>query len=169
MLPPTEDIFGHRASEYAVNHDLELGPRLGFGKDGYVYSTTGAAGGPTAIKVFGNERAYQQELACYRRLREHSVTAVQGLHVPQLIDSDDRLFVIEMTIVRPPFLLDFASALLDPPPEFPEEVQQQWHEEKEEQFGKRWQDVQLILATLQGRYGIYFLDVTPRNIRFEDE
>ena len=40
---------------------------------------------------------------------------------------------------------------------------------KREQFGaQRWEHVQLVLAALRGRYGIYLLDVNPGNITFAE-
>ena len=74
--------------------------------------------------------------------------------------------VIEMTIVTPPFLLDFAGAYLDWPPDFSPEVMDQWHHDKAEQFGKRWKEVQNILAMLTEQSDIYMLDVNPGNIMF---
>lgn len=75
-----------------------------------------------------------------------------------------------MTVVEPPFLLDFAGGYLDESPDFPDEVIEQWHEEKVEQFGRaRWERVQLVLAVLRGRYGIHLLDVNPGNITFDKD
>jgi hypothetical protein len=42
-----------------------------------------------------------------------SIVDVAGFAVPQLIHHDDRLWVVEMGIVSPPFVLDFAGAYLD--------------------------------------------------------
>ena len=47
------------------------------------------------------------------------------------------MWVIEMTVVTPPFLLDFAGAYLDWPPEFSSEATEYWLHEKQEQFGTR--------------------------------
>ena len=81
---------------------------------------------------------------------------------------DDRLLIIEMTRVSPPFLLDFGGAYLDDPPEFlPDELaRQQWDTEKREQFESNWPKVQAILRELESRYGIQLADVNPGNIRF---
>jgi hypothetical protein len=97
-----------------------------------------------------------------------SVTTVQGFNVPELIAFDDGLLTLEMTIVRRPFVLDFASAYLDRRPEFPEDVWATWEEEKKEQFEARWRAVHEVLAAFE-RLGIYLLDVSPGNIGFLDE
>ncbi len=76
----------------------------------------------TAIKVFALSDRCRRECEVYARLRLAGIRMVAGHSLPELLDIDDRLGVIEMTIVRPPFVLDFASAALDHPPEFPEEV-----------------------------------------------
>ena len=82
--------------------------------------------------------------------------------------SDDRLLIIEMTRVSPPFLRDAGRAYLDDPPEFlPDELaRQQWDTEKREQFESNWPKVQAILRELESRYGVHIADVNPGNIRF---
>ena len=73
-----------------------------------------------------------------------------------------------MTIVRRPFVLDFAAAYLDRRPEFPEDVWTTWEEEKESSLRTRWPAVQEIVAAFE-RLGIYLLDLSPGNIGFLDE
>ena len=75
---------------------------------------------------------------------------------------DDHLLIIEMTIVRRPFVLDFGGAFLDKAPDF-SEVMADWRAEKFEQFGDRWPAAESILRQLE-RYGIYVIDVNPNNI-----
>jgi hypothetical protein len=61
-----------------------------------------------------------------------------------------------MTIVRPPFVLDFADARLDEPAaDFSEEVLAQWEEDRAEIFGEKWTEVKRILAELE-MLGIYW-------------
>jgi len=81
---------------------------------------------------------------------------------------DEEFRAIEMTIVRSPFLLDFADALLDEAPDFSEDVLRQWEEDKTEIFGERWPEVTRILAALQA-FGVYLLDINPGNISFPEE
>ena len=89
------------------------------------------------------ERLYQRERDVYLRLRSQSIVEVAGFAVPQLIHHDDRLWVVEMGIVSPPFVLDFAGAYLDRRPDYPDDVMEEWQAEKLEQFGEeRWQIVQ---------------------------
>lgn len=96
-----------------------------------------------------------------------AVTTVLGFNVPQLVGSDDELRVLEMTIVKRPFVLDFAGAYLDARPEFPEDVWTEWEEEKREQFEARWPAILEVLAAFEA-LGIYLLDVSPSNIAFLD-
>ncbi len=70
-----------------------------------------------------------------------------------------------MEIVTRPFVLDFADAYLDKPPDYPDEVLAEWRTEKKEQFGDRWPEVELILLSLE-RYGVYLVDVSPGNVAF---
>ncbi len=101
------------------------------------------------------------------RLRERDVGDVAGHTVPRLINADDKLLVIEMTIVSPPFLLDFGDAVLDAAPEFPVDVIEEWHAEKTEQFGEaRWDRVVTVIGILRAVHGIHLLDVNPGNIMF---
>lgn len=165
MAEPSD--IDQRASLYAARHGLRIDRQLGYGKDGTVFSTVLPAGDATAVKVFERQDMYARELAVYWRLGEHGVTEVHGHNVPQLIASNDELLVIEMTVVAKPYLLDFADARLDAAPEFPDDVIEQWHEEKIEQFGAElWQRAQLVMATLRGSYGVFLLDINPGNITF---
>ena len=73
-----------------------------------------------------------------------------------------------MTIVTPPFVLDFAGARLDFPPDFSDEIWDDWEAEKREQFGSRWPEARGVLAALE-EFGIYVSDVTTRNIMFRSQ
>lgn len=161
----SRDDIQQRASTYAGRRGLTLERQLGYGKDGSVFATNL----PSAVKAFFRSDVYAKELACYQRLAEREVEEVRGHAVPRLIASDDDLLVIEMEVVSPPYLLDFADAYLDFAPDFPEEVWEQWHEDKAEEFGERWDDVQRVLAFMRGHYGIHLLDVNRGNITFADE
>jgi len=98
-------------------------------------------------------------------LQAAGVTDVRGFNVPQLIRFDDKLLIVEMTIVVRPFLLDFAGAYLDAPPEFSEQIWHEWELQKREQFEDRWPIVQAALAALE-ELDIYMVDVSPTNIAF---
>jgi len=100
-------------------------------------------------------------------LREAGVTEILGFHVPQLIRFDDSLQVFEMSIVTRLFVLDFAGAYLDLPPEFPDEIWEEWETEKREQFETRWPIVLSVLAALE-KFDIHMIDVSPSNVAFLD-
>jgi hypothetical protein len=163
----SEEDIDQRASRYASRRGLRLDRQLGYGRDGIVFSTALPTGDATAVKVFRRAAAYRRELAAYRRLRDNAVVEIEGHDVPELIAHDDELWVIEMTIVTRPYLLDFADAYLEGAPEFPEDVIEEWYKEKVEQFGEaRWEKAQSVLATLRGQYAIHLIDITPGNITF---
>lgn len=63
-------------------------------------------------------------------------------------------------------MLDFASAHLDAPPDFPEEVWEEWRADKAEQFGEKWEIVDALFGTLRIG-GIYRLDPSPTNLQFD--
>jgi len=167
MAPSFEDIE-RRASRYAQRRGLELGPRQEAGKDGIVFWTLGSPDGPTAVKALRRSDLYKRELACYRRLDERGVGQVCGHSVPQLLGHDDELLVIEMTIVTKPYVLDFAGAYIDDPPEFPPYVMEERHAHWAEVFENRWPAVQAIIAHFR-RYGIHLLNPSPGNIAFEGD
>ena len=72
---------------------------------------------------------------------------------------------LEMTVVAPPYVLDFAGAYLDFPPEFSDEIWADWERKNQEQFGADWPMAQMILGELQD-FGIHMHDPSPSNIRF---
>lgn len=156
------------ARAYASQSRLQVAERLGSGVHGIVLVTeNNAQAGKTAIKVHRAREAFRRERGVYERLQQAGISEILGFNVPQLIRCDEGLLVIEMTVVGKPFLLDFAGAYLDAPPEFPEEIWTEWEAEKVEQFGARWPKVLEVLAKLE-HYDIYMLDVSPSNIAFRD-
>jgi hypothetical protein len=155
-----------RVEEYCRRKGLTLADRLGFGVHGSVFSALNQSNGNTiAVKAHERERFYLRERNIYRRLKEFTVTTIGPAEVPQLIGFDDELWVIEMTIVTRPFVLDFAGAYLDFPPEYSEEIMAEWEADKVEQFGSRWPEVQAILRELES-YGVFMSDVNPGNVSF---
>lgn len=150
--------------EYARERGLEFEEQLGAGFDGVVYSTTSRS----AIKALRFELLYQRERDVYLRLQERNVTYVSGFAVPKLIRFDDRLWVVEMSTVNPPFALDFAGAFLDRPLVFTQDELIEWEAEKQEQFGERWPRVRSLMSAFRG-LGIYLGDVKPGNITFANE
>lgn len=148
-----------RMQQYAADRGRVVLASLGAGYDGQVFSTSAA----TAIKVFSFEKLYRRERDVYLRLLEHDLFEVCGCRIPQLVDIDDTLAIIEMDIVKPPYVLEFAGAYLDQAPDFPEDVMREWLDAKEEQFEDDWPLVQSIMATLSA-YGVHLADVKPGNI-----
>src|SRR5437762_1113461 len=133
------DELLRRAREYTHRNGWALGDELGCGVHGIVFATERQPEkehpvGRSAIKVHQREADYRRERDVYFRLKEHNVTTIRGCHVPQLLHYDDHLWVLEMTMVSRPFVLDFAGAYLDEAPDFSDEVLADWQAEKQEQF-----------------------------------
>lgn len=167
-----KEDFLRRGQEFAQPRGLKIGDELGSGVHGSVFLTesqpeTARSGPQSAIKVFHREGDYRRERDVYLRLQEHAISTLRGCHVPRLLDYDDTLWIIEMSVVSRPFVLDFAGAFLDSAPDFSDEVLADWRAEKQEQFGARWAEVQAILRDLEG-YGVFMVDVNPGNISFAD-
>jgi hypothetical protein len=147
--------------QFAGRQGIVLESPLGSGWDGSIWATNRQS----ALKAFRYRPGYERERDVYKRLKQQGIERIRSCHVPSLLQADDELLVVEMTIVQPPYVLDFAGARLDHPHEFPDDVWDQWNEEKREQFGNDWPEVQRIIAAFE-RYKIYLSDVHPRNICF---
>jgi hypothetical protein len=154
------------AEAYAARHQLRLIERLGFGIHGIVYLVEGNSElGTAVLKAHFGREAYRRELSIYERLAELGVTHIRGFEVPCLLGSDDESWVLKITVVMPPYVLDFAGAYLDFPPKFSDEIWEEWIRKNEEQFGADWPMAQVILGDLED-VGIHMLDPSPSNIRF---
>jgi hypothetical protein len=149
-----------RLEAYAHDSQTSLGRKVGFGASGTVFETLRNS----AIKAHDTEASYERERNAYLRLRRRGVREICGCRVPTLIDCHDVLLVIEMTIVMPPYLLDFGAAYVDQRPDYSPETVAEAEEETAERFGDDWPAVQRIRATLAGM-GIFYYDAHPGNIR----
>jgi hypothetical protein len=161
-----EDI-AEKAEAYATRRGSHLAGRLGFGIHGIVFTIEGnAQRGVAALKLHYAEEPHFRERDVYERLKEEGVLEIRAFRVPQLIGFDDELLALEMTVVKPPFVLDFAGAYLDFAPEFSDEIWEEWIRKNEEQFGANWSTAQMILDDLKD-LGIHMHDPSPSNIRFK--
>ena len=153
---------------YAAERQLQIAIQLGSGKDGIVWAAQHETDPvKVALKAHRHVEFYLRERDVYERLKQKDISEVSGFNVPELRGFDDRRQIIEMTIVRRPFVLDFAGAYLDARPEFSEDVWTDWEAEKSAQFEDRWPMVQKILDSFE-ELGIYLLDVSPANIAFRE-
>jgi hypothetical protein len=122
--------------------------------------------------VLRRVEGYRRERDAYLRLREHGVLKVLGHWVPQLLGHDDRLGVIELWIVAPPYVLDFAKVRFDEPLEevfHAEVLEERWAYWQSLFEPDQWPQVLAIFRYLGGQYGIWLEDLSPGNIRFADE
>jgi hypothetical protein len=136
---------------------------LGWGVDGVVYASRAQT---TAIKIHSTEEKYRSELAIYGRLRSRGVTEFMGFRVPKLIRHSDRLKVIEMSVVKIPFLLDFAVATMDRGNDFTADAMADWWQQVEDDFGDDFGVARDVFWALKRQHGIYYWDMKPRNLRF---
>jgi len=150
-----------KAVAYAESRHAELGDSLGFGVDGSVWLLHSKE----RIQPWA-DKPYIRERDCYLRLREQNVERVRGFAVPAYLHHDDAWLVVEMTIVRPPYLLDFAGALLDEPFDFHDETWETWEMDRMEKFEDRWPEVKKVMRELEC-HGIFLSDLHPGNIAFE--
>ncbi|HVT80435.1 MAG TPA: hypothetical protein VHM90_07240 [Phycisphaerae bacterium] len=93
MSDPSLSV-GERAGLYCIEREIEINDELGAGKDGSVFSTDRA----TAVKDFVNLSRFENERDCYQRLAETQTVELLGHNIPTMLQADDALMVIEMTM-----------------------------------------------------------------------
>ncbi|MEX1028244.1 MAG: hypothetical protein WD049_09610 [Candidatus Paceibacterota bacterium] len=162
-MPVLRKLLEPNAQQYAASKGIKLSRFLGDGNDGAVWESSR----DTAVKALERSASYEREREAYLRLANQGITDIAGFAVPLLIDTDDTLKIVEMAIVFPPCVLDFAKSYVDHPPEFSPEVIAEWEERTAELFGDDWPVVETILAWLR-TYGIHYFDARPGNIRFRN-
>lgn len=165
-----DKFIAQNAELYAQRYDVRIGNALGSGHHGNVFvGERNANQARFAVKFSKDKDPYLRELRAYEILRERNVIEIEGFWVPRLLGRDDELLTIEMSIVQPPFLLDFGGAYEENRvPDFPENVWTEWREQKMDEFGSRWPVVEDVLSVLR-TYGIFMIDIHPRNIVFRNE
>lgn len=164
----TDDELLSVADAYAAERGGIVTHCLGAGTQGTVFALAFLSRGlGVAVKFHHREIAFRRELAVYHRLLDLEINEVQGHEVPVLTGCDRETLAIEMTIVSPPFCLDFGGAYLDRPPDYTPEVWRDWREQKSEDFEDNWPAVLEILDEFES-FGIYIADVNPGNIRFQN-
>lgn len=151
------------AEAYTQRRGMILSSQLGRGVNGSVWYTSLHS----VVKAFEKVDAYERERDAYLRLSDFEITHINEFAVPQLEWFDDELGVIEMQAVQPPFVLDFAGAYLDSPPEYSPEILQQHEVRNAKLFGKFWPRVRLLMAKLRSM-DIYYIDINRGNIRFPE-
>lgn len=152
-----DQIAARLAQEYLGTTDPLV--RLGWGMSGFVYLSPNAQ---TAVKVHRYQEHFEYELNVYRRLRLLKLTRLHKLTIPKLIAAQPSVKILQMDFVRPPYLLDFAGARLQPP-DFSPEVIEHWHADIAEKFGANTDIVYAVYHALI-RHGIYYLDFRPSNL-----
>jgi len=101
----------------------------------------------------------------YRRLAEHEVNRVGDFQVPELRSFHEGLLALEISVVFPPFLIDFGKSRL----------LEDWEDadtaEFEAKFEREFSSQQAAIASavfsqLKRKYGVLHLDMSPYNLNF---
>lgn len=98
-----------RRIAYCESRGIQTQDLIGYGLDGFVWKTNRAS----VIKVCRHANLFDRELAIYQRLAQLGLHQLQGFRIPSLLDQDSEQSVLELSLVAPPFILDFAAASLD--------------------------------------------------------
>lgn len=149
-----------RAHVYCHERSLDIVELRGWGVDAVVWQ----ASDDRILKVFRHASQYVQEQSVYRHLQERNVRKLQGFRIPDVVDVDDELWVLGLTFVRPPYILDFAAATLGSQPAGFDPDNTEWLAEQSRKFGRDWPDVKRLLDALR-QYGVHYTDVHTQNIR----
>ncbi len=152
-----------KATKYCKLNNSSINLELGHGTQGIVYQTSTNF----AIKVYDREDGYIRERDVYKRLKERNILSIENFTIPRLSNFNDELFIIEMSIVHVPCILDFGGAYLDNPPEHANRSKE-WFEEKEEEFGENWEKAKDVIRKIEHSADIYLADINTGNIKFED-
>jgi hypothetical protein len=153
------------SGQYELRYNFRFVDALGDGKDGRVLKTADGQ----AVKFFKDEAIYRRELRAYQILGQRDIDELNGFQIPRLLRFDDALLAIEMTIVAPPFLLDFASAYTQHEYdrfEFTQEVLDERQAHWSEIFADDWPTVQLTSEAFTNETSLILLDLSLNNIRF---
>ena len=100
------------------------------------------------------------------RFMKREIESVGGFNVPRLINFDDDLLILEMSIVFPPFIVDFASARLDQDPQLIEDPDNTFEDFVRSRFDDRTDEVMALYYELIAKAGMYLTDLHPQNIKF---
>jgi hypothetical protein len=135
---------------------------LGWGLDGVVYAHPSVA---NAVKIHKNPESFEKELAAYQRLYSNRVDKLGDFAVPTLMTYSRKLGVLEISIVKKPFLLDFAAATVDKPNDFTPDAMSDWWDRVRDDFGDDFETARDVFWSLKRLHGIYYWDLKPRNLQ----
>lgn len=148
-----------RRNGYCSSHSVVIQiDEPDWGLDAYLWRTNVE----TVVKVHRYHDRFEKELAAYHRLAERKITRLKGFEFPQLVDYDEQMRILELSIVSPPYILDFVEVGLGKKPSNFDLDRIEAQQSK--QFGKDWPDVRRLLEALM-QIGIYYDDVHNKNIR----
>lgn len=119
----------------------------------------------TAIKIHHQPHTFETEVEAYKRLNRAGITSVRGLTVPRPQAYVPTWKLIRMDVVQPPFLLDFAGVLFQPP-DFDSDAMADWHARLQFLFGRNLPIIYDVYHMLS-RHGIWYMDFRPSNIKLE--
>ena len=165
LIGEYHDEIEERVAQFLADRNLAKDACLGARTQGTVWILTGQlVSQRIAVRFHQRQPAYQGERDAYRRLRDLGIQEVGSHMVPQLIEADDHLLDLAMTIVSPSFFLDLEEPTsMARPTTHPESGRLAL--QTQEESGDHWPTVEQILADFEG-FGIYIADVNPGNIRF---
>lgn len=162
MIDPAD--AKRRLQIYTTNRQLTILSPLGHGQDGNVWQSDRN----TAVKVLFREDSYFNELVCYERLAERNVTKVRGCEIPKVRDFDDELLVLEITIVEPPYVLDFGKCKVDYKHDHSADAMAALDEKIVDCWGEEEAVIVRSIVRVLAGHGIYYPDPNRGNINLKN-
>lgn len=147
---------------YCALNNIEILQKLGHGTQGVVYQTNRNS----AIKIYNLQHGYIRERDIYIRLKERMIDLIRNFKVPRIMNWSDEHFILEMSIVHVPCILDFGGAYLDFPPQHFLNRDEEWETEKAIEFGTNWEEAKAIIREIEQRADIWLADINTGNIKF---
>lgn len=86
--------------------------------------------------------------------------------IPVFHACDTRLLIIEMSVVRPPYLIDFGKATVDDDQGWSGEQMSMWWDKVNDVFEHDAAIASSIFTQLRDKAGVYQWDLNPANLNF---
>ena len=118
-------------ASYLQISTLEVVRKIGFGIHGSVFEVSSGPMSTSVVKVFEDDSAFAREKAVYLRLQDKNISKINEFSVPELLNADDELLILQISLVPRPFVLGFASAYLDELPAWFPPLSREWWADKE--------------------------------------
>ncbi len=150
-----KNLLLQKAKNYCNIKGIDIIQKLGQGTQGIVYQSNRN----TALKIYDLSSGYYRERDIYKRLRDRKIDSINEFKIPRILEWNDELLILEMSIVHVPCILDFGGAYIDKAPEHFSLRDEEWEKQKGEDFGANWEEAKIIIREIEQRADIWLADI----------